>query len=409
MSLTDREVKTAKAEGGPKKLSDGEGMYLLVLQSGAKYWRLKYRYAGKEKVLALGVYPDVSLARAREKKAEARKLLVDGLDPSLRRKIEKRQQILRHINTFEAVAHEWHESRLASWGTAHAVKILHSLEKDIFPVIGKRPIAEITPAEMLEVLRVIEKRGALESTARVKQRCSAVFRYAIVTGRAEKNPVTELHGAFKTTKKTNYAALKASELPEFVRKLDAYDGQIMTKLALRLIVYTFVRTGELRGAEAREFNLEAAQWRIPAERMKMGEEHIVPLSKQAVKIVKELLEMRAARGGNSPLLFQNQASPEKPMSENTMLYALYRMGYHTRATVHGFRATASTTLNELGFNPDVIERQLAHRERNKVRAAYNRAEYLNERVKMMQHWANFIDEMANPKSNVTPIKSKAVA
>ncbi|MGH8646460.1 MAG: tyrosine-type recombinase/integrase, partial [Gammaproteobacteria bacterium] len=373
---------------------------LLVLPNGAKYFRLQYRFAGKQKLLALGVYPEVTLKEAREKRDAARKLLREGVDPGEQRKAARRQAVARSQNYFEAVAQEWHEKRRGTWKPKHAIQVIRSLELEIFPDLGARPIAEITPMEVLQALRKVEARGALETAARVLQRVSAVFRYGIITWRCAYNPAADLKGALKAPKFENYKALPASELPEFLYKLDVYDGHIQTKLALKLLLLTFVRTGELRAAEWSEFDLEAACWRIPAERMKMGDAHLVPLSCQAVTAIEQLRLLN----GTGRFVFTNQHNHAKYMSENTMLFALYRMGYHSRATGHGFRTTASTVLNEMGFKPDVIERQLAHRSRDKVRAAYNKAEYLPERRQMMQHWADYLDTLSG--GNVTPIGQK---
>ncbi len=366
MALTDTRCRTAKPEHKPFKLTDEKGLYLLVQPNGAKYWRMKYRLQGREKLLALGVYPDVSLKDAREGRDKAKALLKDRIDPIADRRAQIRVVQAEQENTFEAIAREWLESRSNGWTKDHSARVLQSLLADIFPAIGARPIAELSASELLTALRNIEARGSLELAARVLQRCSSVFRYAIATGRCERNPASDLRGALKTAKKENYAALDASELPEYLKKLADYDGHVQTKLALRLLALTFVRTGELRGAQWPEFDLEAAEWRIPAERMKMKAAHIVPLSSQAI----EVLEQLRALNGYSKWVFPNQANPAKCMSENTMLYALYRMGYHSRATGHGFRTTASTILNETGFRADAIERQLAHVEPNKVRGAY---------------------------------------
>jgi integrase len=400
--LSDIAVRRAKPRERPYKLTDERGMYLLVSPTGAKLWRLKYRFAGKEKTLALGAYDEVTLAEARTARDDARKLLRDGVDPSAVKRQKKLDQRIRAENTFETVAKEWHAKRLAGWTADHAERVLSSLKADVFPALGTRPIAEIRPPELLDVLRVVEKRGALEVASRLKQRCRAVFRYAIATGRAESDPTRDLDGALKTPKRENYAALDASELPAYLGKLAAYDGHPQTRLALRLLAYTFVRTTELRAAEWSEFDEGAAEWRIPAARMKMRDEHIVPLSRQSLAVLAEL----RALNGHRRYVFMNLVDHEKFMSENTMLYAIYRMGYHSRATGHGFRATASTILNEQGFKSDVIERQLAHAERNKVRAAYNRAQYLPERRKMMQHWADYLDALESG-ADVVPLHKAA--
>jgi integrase len=270
---------------------------------------------------------------------------------------------------------------------------MNSFEADAFPKLGSRPIADVTAVELLAAAKKVEKRGAVETAHRLLQVCGQVFSYAIATGRAERNPVSDLRGALQPVQKSNNAYLKADELPDFLKKLDNYDGQPQTKLALRFLLLTFVRTGELRGAGWKEINFDKAEWRIPAERMKMRDPHIVPLSKQAIAILRELQPLT----GHWSHVFPNQHKPSGCMSENTILYALYRMGYHSRATGHGFRSTASTILNEQGFNSDVIERQLAHGERNQVRAAYNHAQYLPERRKMMQWWADYLDAVAKGK------------
>ncbi len=396
MALSYITIRNAKPKEKPYKLADTEGMYLYIQPNGRKYWRFKYRFSGKEKTLALGVYPDVSLAEAREKRAQARKLLATKNDPSQVKKEQKRQAVIRDKNNFEAVAREWHESRKFGWTERHSHYVLRRLEADIFPVIGLRPLLEITAPELLAVVRNIENRGALDIAHRALQTCGQIFRYAVATGRAERDISGDLRGALKTKKTTHYASIKASDLPEFLRNLESYDGHLQTRLALRLLLLTFVRTTELRAAQWEEFNFDAAEWRIPAERMKMRELHIVPLSTQTISVLKELETLNGGR----QFVFPNQANPQKCMSENTILYALYRMGYHSRATGHGFRATASTILNEQGFRPDVIERQLAHAERNKIRASYNHAEYLPERRQMMQHWADYLEEVRETTSNL---------
>jgi len=393
MSLSDPKVRNAKAKPKPYKIADGEGLFLLVTPSGSKYWRLKYFFGGKEKLLALGVYPEITLADARERRSQARKLLTHGSDPGEAKKDAKRLEALKSENTFEAVAREWVEKRTHEWTPRHVGSRLAALEKYIFPSLGEKPIAGITAPEVLAMLRVIEGKGILHTAQRMMQVTGQVFTYAIATGRAERNPVPDLRGALKTPVRKNYSFLKESELPLYLKKADAYDGDLLTKEALRLLLLTFVRTTELRGALWQEIDWDKAEWRIPPERMKMRELHIVPLSKQAIAVLRELQKL----SGYRQFVFPNLHNPATFMSENTMLYALYRMGYHSRATGHGFRSTASTILNEHGFAPDVIERQLAHSERNKVRAAYNHAQYLPERRKMMQWWADHLDKLAAKK------------
>lgn len=387
MRLTDTVVRNAKPKAAPYKMADGEGMYLLVRPNGAKYWRLKYRFSGKEKVFALGVYPDVSLRVARVRRAEARKKLLHDIDPAEVRKSNKRAARLRAGNTFNAVALEWWELKKSSWSEGHAEAVKTRLERLLFPTLGHRSIAEIDAPELLDTLRAIERRDALELASKTRIVAGMVFRYAIQTGRAKGDPARDLRGALKTRETRHYARLTDGDLPEFLQKLDAYDGNTLTKLALKLLALTFVRTAELRGARWSEFDFEKAEWRIPAERMKTRAQHLVPLSQQAMTVLEQLKPIT----GEREYLFPNEHKPRGMMSENTILFALYRMGYRGRATGHGFRATASTILNEQGFKADVIERQLAHKEPNKVRAAYDHSEHLPERRKMMQHWADYLD------------------
>jgi integrase len=401
MALTDRLIQTkGKPADKAFKLFDAHGLFLLVKPNGRRYWRLQYRLAGKQKLLALGVYPEVSLKEARDKQAEARKLLQNGQDPAEVKRAQKRQARTQSENSFENIAREWH-GKQGRWTTDHAARVLGSLEKDIFPLIGAKPIHEITAPAIFEVVGRIEKRNALDVASRILQRVSSVYRYAIQTGRATYNPAADLAGSLKTRKVTHRAALSRAELPQFLTKLSAYDGRPETRLALQLIVLTFVRSHELRGARWEEFDFDRAEWRMPASRMKMSAEHIVPLSHQSIAILDEL----KALTGRYDLVFPNQNNLTRPMSENTLLYALYRMGYHQRATVHGFRATASTILHEMGFRADVIERQLAHAERNKVRAAYHRSEYLEDRRKMMQVWADYLDGVMD-KATVIPLRAR---
>jgi len=394
--LTDVRCRKAEPREKPYKLFDIGGLFLLVSPGGArkpkglKHWRLKFRHGGKEKLLALGVYPEVTLADARADRDDAKRLLKQGIDPVLFRKQQRRSVEIAVANTFEIVARQWHEKQKHQWIAHHAASVIESLETNVFPDVGDRPIREITAPDLLTTMRKVEKRGALDVAQRVLQRCSAVFRYGIASGLCINNPAADLRGALKSPKSKNHAALSEADLPGYLTKLQAYDGRRETKHALRLLLLTFVRTGELRGAEWTEFDIEAAEWRVPAERMKMKVEHIVPLSRQAIEEIDALRLIT----GHSRYLFPNVAKPEKCMSENTMLYAIYRMGYHSRATGHGFRTTASTILNEQGFHADAIERQLAHAPRDKVRAAYNKAEYLPTRRKLMQAWADYLDGVA---------------
>jgi integrase len=358
MALTDTHIRNAKPKAKTYKLSDGGGMYLLVSPDGGRYWRLDYRFAGKRRTLALGVYPIVTLSNARAHREDARTSLAKGIDPNAVKKAAKRAAKLASENTFEAVAREWIVNQRNRLAPRYCALLLRRLEADVFPGIGSRPVAGIDAPELLEMLRKVERRGAIETARRLRQACGQIFRYAIVTGRAKYDPSATLRGALRSPgRPRGHRAMALDEVPNFLKALAAYDGDARTRLALRLMVVTFARTSELRGAQWSEFeNLEGNEplWRIPAERMKMKREHIVPLAPQAVAVLREL---RALPVSNSPFLFPSP-SREGYMSNNTMLYALYRMGYHGRATVHGFRAMASTALNELGFRPDVIERQL---------------------------------------------------
>jgi len=341
----------------------------------------------------LGVYPEVALADARDRRADAKRLLAAGNDPGETKKQAKQLTTLRSANTFEVIAREWYSQRRHGWTPKYAAMVLDRLERHILPRLSDRPIANLSAPEVLSVLRIVEAKGALEMAQRVMQMCGQIFMYAIATGRAERNPVTDLRGALKTPVVKHRAYLKEMELPTYLKKLAAYDGYPQTKLALQLLILTFVRTTELRAARWEEIDWDKAEWRIPAERMKMKETHIVPLSRQTVAVLREIQK----HSGEFQYVFPNLHNPAKFMSENTMLYALYRMGYHSHTTAHGFRSTASTILNEHGYRPDVIERQLAHTERNAVRAAYNHAEYLPDRRKMMQWWADYLDKIAAKK------------
>jgi len=394
MPLSETSVRMAKPREKTYRLADANGLYVEVAPNGSRYWRLKYRFEGKEKRLALGVYPVVSLAKAREDAREARLLLNDGIDPCERKKERVREAKLTAVNSFEAVAREWHEVMRPKWTPHHAKNVIESLEQDIFPAIGRRPIVELKAPEVLDALRKIERRGAIDIAQRVRQRCGAVFAYAIGTGLSQTNPVTAMKGVFLTRRKEPRKMLPHDDLPEFLQKLRQHSGDRMIALALRFIVLTMVRTNELRGARWQEFDFQKRVWSIPADRMKMRAPHVVPLSKQAIAVLEDLEPISR----NYDLVLPGRSDHRKPISENTLLYALYRLGFHQRATIHGFRALASTILNECGlWRPDAIERQLAHKEQNLVRAAYHRSEYLDERVRMMQWWADFLDAAEHEK------------
>jgi integrase len=387
--LTDTEIRKAKPGPKPRKLTDARGLFLLLTPAGGRWWRLKYRFAGKEKLLSLGVYPDVPLKAAREKAEDVRRQVAAGTDPSAARQAEKRAVREAAENDFESVAREWLENVKGQWAPQHHADSLKRFEVRIFPRIGHRPIRDITTPELLSALRAIEARGTIESTHKVARACGQVFRFAIAAGRCDHNPAADLRGALKAKPKAKpMAALAASDLPGLLAGIDSYDGDVQTRLALKLLALTFVRTNELRSVAWTEIDLDKAEWTIPAERMKTKAPHHVPLARQAVEAFRQLKALNGAR----MLAFPGRR-PTQPISKNTILFALYRMGYHSRMTAHGFRAIASTTLNELGFRPDVIERQLAHTEKNAVRAAYHRSQYLEERMAMMQQWADHLDAL----------------
>jgi integrase len=393
-ALSDVKVRSAKPEVKHRKLFDGRGLFLLVTTGGGKWWRFKYRFGAKAKTLSLGVYPDVGLKEARERRDEARKLLAAGVDPSVERKAERAAQaaeMARGINTFEMVAREWFGKYSPIWALGHAATVIRRLERDVFPWLGGRPVGETTAVEILEVLRRVEARGSLETAHRIKQICGQVFRYAIATGRALRDPSADLRGALPPVKETHHAALtKPADVAALLGAINGYRGSFVVRCALRLAPLVFVRPGELRKAEWVEIDLDGAVWRIPAERMKLRQEHLVPLSQQAVEALRELRPLT----GNGRYVFPSARTTARPMSENAITAALRRMGYEQGTmTAHGFRTTASTLLNELGWPADAIERQLAHAERDAVRGAYNRAEFLNHRRSMMQAWADHLDRL----------------
>lgn len=375
------------------RFADSGGLYLEVSASGGKYWRWKYRYAQKEKRLALGIYPAVSLGQARRERDAARALLSTGADPSAAKRDAKLVARLAIGNTFEAVARSWYESWKGARSERHAAYVLRRLELDAFPAIGSKSVSDITAPQLLAMAKKIEARGALDIAQRVLQTCGQVFRYAVAHGLAERNPAADVKpgDALTPRRKSHYARVDLKEVPALMRKIEAYQGTPNTRFALKLMAFTFVRTSELIGAQWDEFDLDAAEWRIPAERMKMKTPHIVPLSTQAVEILRCLHELR----GRSGWLFPGERDHEKPMSNNTILAALKRMGFGGRMTGHGFRGIASTILHELGFEHAHIELQLAHEERNKVSAAYNFATYLPQRRQMMQRYADHLARLIN--------------
>jgi integrase len=392
MPLTSVAIRNAKPAEKPLKLFDGGGLFLYIAPTGGKWWRLKYRYGGKEKLLSLGTYPEVSLGEAREKRDQARRLLAADIDPGENRKAQKTAKIGSGENSFEVVAREWFGKFAPNWAVNHSDKIIRRLERDVFPWIGQQPIAEITAPDLLATMRRIENRGAVETAHRALQNCSQIFRYAIATGRSNRDPGGDLRGAIPPSKGKHHASItEPNAIGELLRAIKGYQGSLITKCALQLAPLFFVRPGELRKAEWTEFNFSAAEWRIPGERMKMGEQHIVPLSSQAIAILRDLQPLT----GNGRYVFPGARTNGRPMSENTVNAGLRRLGYTSdQMTGHGFRSMASTLLNEQGWHRDAIERQLAHAERDAVRAAYNYAEHLPERRKMMQAWADYLDRLA---------------
>jgi len=391
MKLTDTFLRGIKTSGKVQKHSDGGGLYLHVSPTGGKLWRLGYRFEGKQKTMSFGAYPAVSLKDARQKREEAKEQLAKGIDPCAHKQAVKAAIRMEATNSFEIVAREWYDKYKTVWVKQHGDKIFARLEKDLFPLIGGLPVSEVTAPQILQALRRIEARGAVDTAHRTLQNCSQIFRYAIATGRAERDPAADLRGALSPVKGTNLASIKEPKaIGVLLRDIDAYEGNYIVRAALRMAPYVFVRPGELRRAEWSEFDLEKAEWRIPAARMKMRQMHIVPLARQVIDILEDLQSYT----GNGRFLFPSMRANSAPISDMTLLSGLRRLGYtKEQMTVHGFRSMASTLLNEQGYNRDWIERQLAHGERNSVRAAYNFAEYLPERRRMMTEWAEYLDEL----------------
>ena len=390
MPLTNAAVKAAKPKNKPARLFDEKGLYLEISPAGGKWWRFKYRFDGKEKRLSMGVYPDVSLKGARERRDEARRLLADGIDPSEHRKALRTARVDRAANSFEVVAREWFAARVATWSASHADRIIRRLERDIFPWIGGKPVSEIGPPELLSVVRKIEKRGALETAHRALSNCGQVFRYAVATGRAERDPSGDLKGALPPVKGEHFAATTdPGRLAEILRAIDSYRGTLTIHCALRLAPLLFVRPGELRSAEWADIDLDAGEWRYTVT--KTNTPHIVPLSRQAIAVLRELWSVT----GRGRFVFPSARSDSRPMSDNAVLAAMRRMGIpKDEMSGHGFRAAARTILDEvLGVRPDLIEHQLAHAVRDPLGRAYNRTTYLPERRQMMQDWADYLDQL----------------
>lgn len=402
MTLTARQVETTKPKEKSYKLFDGGGLYLEVTAKGSRYWRMKYRFGGKEKRLAFGVFPTVTLAEAREMRNQAKKVLAAGGDPGEVKKEEKAIQKLSTGNTFEAIAREWHKSKADRWSLRYRDEIIDTFEKDIFPYIGKRPIAEIKPLELLETLRRMEKRGALEKMRKVRQRCGEVYRYAIITGRAEYNPAPDLATALTPPKKQHFPFLTAEELPYFLKDLAGYTGSVITKTATKIILLTAVRTQELRFARWQDIDLEKGIWEIPAEVMKMKRPHVVPLSKQVIELFNSLKPL----SGHYELVFIGRNDHRKPISKESVNQVIELLGYKGRLTGHGFRHTMSTILHEKGYNSAWIETQLAHIDKNAIRGTYNHAQYMDGRREMMQWYADYMDELESSLDNVVNVNFK---
>ncbi len=380
------QIRRAKPEAKAYTLGDGQGLSLLIEPNGSKSWRFRYRFAGKPKMISLGVYPTITLAVARSRRDDTRKLVAEGKNPSEVRKEQKIALQAESESAFEKIATEWHQMKSTKWSEGYASDIMEAFQNDIFPYVGERPVGEIKPLELLNVLRKIEKRGALEKMRKVRQRCPEVFRYAIATGRAEFNPAADLSSAFNVHQSNHFPFLKADEIPDFLRALDGYTGSKLVQIATKLLMITGVRTIELRAALWSEFDLDNAIWEIPAERMKMRRAHLVPLSTQALDLLNELKIM----SGNYRYVFPGRNDPNKPMSEASINQTIKRLGYDGKLTEHGFRHMMSTLLHEKGFDSVWIESQLAHIDKNNIRGTYNHAQYLKGRTKMLQWYSDYL-------------------
>jgi integrase len=410
MLLTDRAVRNAKPKTKVYRLKDGDGLFLQVEPSGSKYWRLRYFFLGKEKMLALGKYPEISLSDARDRRLAARKLLANDVDPSVKKKADKRLVALDAQNSFHAVAKDWHDTNKSKWTPEHATRLLRRLELYVFPELGDRPIASIKTPDLIPILRKQEKLGILDTAGRVAQVMNVVFRYAVHSGIIQQNPANDLRGILAPHTATHFAAIHPSELPELLGKLKTTATSTQNRIAVKLLLHTFLRPGELRYGKWEEIDWQGKLWNVPAERMKKRKPHIVPLSKQALLLLRELKTIT----GEGEYLFPSHHRRRHPvMSENTINKILRTMGYGGRQVGHGFRAIASTVLNESAeFRPDVIEAQLAHIEENSSRKPYNRAQYLEERRPMMQWWADYLaaceeKKLIKPKAEkVIPLNAR---
>lgn len=396
MALTNFQLKNIQPKEKDYFISDEKGLRLLVKPSGAMYWRLKYRFSQKQKTLAIGVYPEVGLKEARDARDEARRKIAEGFDPGLEKQEYKRHQLLREGDRFSILAEDWWEQQKGAWKEHYAERVWIRLRDNSFKELDKKPYNQIVPQDIIYVVRIVESREALDVASRVLMDIKRVFRYGVQMGKLESNPASELSGILKARKTYHRPSMPNDQLGRFMLELSNYmkTGQIQTQLAVQMLAYTFSRPGEVRGAEWKEFDFEASLWRVPAERMKMGTEHLIPLSKQVLLVLEQLKPLT----GHRQYLFPSTKDPKQPISDNTMRAAMFRLGYDgktdgkAKATPHGFRANATSILNEKGFNPDAIERQLSHMERNSVRAAYiHHARYMDDRVEIMQWWADYLD------------------
>ncbi|WP_415887686.1 tyrosine-type recombinase/integrase [Neptuniibacter sp. QD37_6] len=392
MKLTDTKIRQAKPRDKDYKLSDGRGLFLLIKKNGSKYWRLKYRFAGKEKLLSIGVYPEITLKKARKATDEARELLEQGIDPSQHKQAVQAQRVEAHQNNFEMVAREWHQQQKIKWSEGYADKVLRAIERDLFPFIGSLSFDDIQPPLLLRAFRKVEGRGALDTAHRVKQLTGQIYRYAVATGRADRDITQDLTGALAPFKRQHFPAItEPEEVAKLLRMIDSYEGTITVRAALQLAPLVFVRPSELRKAEWSEIDFDSAEWRIPGEKMKMGVDHIIPLSTQAIEILKE----QQLFSGNWQYVFPSARSPRRPMSDNAILSAFRNMGIpKEKMTAHGFRAMARTILDEvLGERVELIEHQLAHAVKDTLGRAYNRTTHLPQRREMMQRWADYLYEL----------------
>ena len=397
MPLTIKEIESFKPDPERDyKKADGEGMYLFITKAGGKHWRFKYRHLGNEKVFTIGEYPYISLAEARDKRFELKKMVELGIDPMANKRELREKAIEERDNTFERIARKWFEHKESGWSKSYASDVIRRLEIDVFPAIGKKPINSISSKDIIAILQGMEKRGVSELARRLKQNMSEIFRYAIVHEYATTNPAANFHSKdiLKKVEKTHFATIEAKEIPAFLKTLNQNNACLrpLTRIAIRMLMLTFVRTNELRNARWEEFDLPNKQWLIPAERMKMGKPHLVPLSNQVMALLEEV----KLYSRHQEFVFPSQSNPKKTMSDNTILQGLSRLGYKGTMTGHGFRALATTTLQEkLGWKYEIIDRQLAHAPKSKIHAAYDRAVFLPERTQMMQEWADYIDKQAS--------------